>query len=269
MADRPVCAVIEPELAAYALGALEPPEAESVRGHLERCPNCRAAYEAHLTTLEAFVARLSRRSASKRLRDRLTALAKANPVGQRRWRGWWRRAAVGVSALAVAGLLAWAIVLQREINDVRREARATTSAEVVAGRSVGTDYLETLAAHEEFLYILFEDDVRHVEMHAVDHAGEAEALYIWSASEEKGVLLSRGLPPPPPGMVYALWFETDVGRVPAGLFLPDASRHARLVVERVGRLDAVRVHSLAVTLMPAEGASSEAGVVVLRGALEE
>jgi anti-sigma-K factor RskA len=117
------------ELAAYALGALEPGEAAELEAHLKECKRCRA----ELLWFEPVVAALpeagERHEAPKRVRDRVMAEVRAdarrsrdaeNATAGRRAPGWlgrlrsgaygWKPAvALATMALAVVAVLGYAV----------------------------------------------------------------------------------------------------------------------------------------------------------------
>ncbi len=255
------CAEVREELGPYTIGALERAAQEAVEDHLRDCSDCQAEAVAYGEVSDALSLALPLKPAPEALRDRVMAAAgipRPPAALPRPFR--WRQALVAAAAgVAIVGTLAWAIVLQLQLNDVRDENR-----DLVA--LLDGDASSRLSAHENIIYLLFEEDMAHVELEAVDSAKAAEALYVWSPADRIGVLLCNDLPHPPAGMAYQLWFESDGSFSDGGMLMPDAEGSARLIVQ--GGKNEIRSpwQSLIVTLETADGSPEPTGQVVLRGA---
>lgn len=133
------CAEVQAMLAAHALGALEPWEQRAVETHIAACPACRTALSRHQRTAVALDLGLAPIAPPAALRRRLLAeivrsgaaadlpfaptaafTPGRNAHGDRRW----RRAAIGLSAVAAALLVALVIVgmLLRQAEGARDDA---------------------------------------------------------------------------------------------------------------------------------------------------
>ena len=71
-----------------------------------------------------------------------------------------------------------------------------------------------------------------------------------SKAHDSSVLLADGMPPPPSGKDYELWYRVDGQMVPVGVFAPDDDGTVRQRLERVPE------DLVGVTLEP-EGGSKE------------
>lgn len=97
------------ELAAYALGALEPGEAAAFERHLEGCERCRGDLRWLQPAVQSLPEAVERRQPPPRLRESLMAEVRADvrPVKKPRYRWSWRPAvafaAIVLLAAAVAG----------------------------------------------------------------------------------------------------------------------------------------------------------------------
>lgn len=91
------------DLAAFALGALSPPEAERLEGHLEECERCRAELRWLSAAVEALPSTVEQLEPPSRLRRRVlkAVRAEAAPGG-----GWPARVPVARPAVALGAVLA-------------------------------------------------------------------------------------------------------------------------------------------------------------------
>ena len=157
------------DAAAYALGALEPAEADAFREHLESCPVCRDEVAALEGVVQALPMTAPQRPAPPALRRRVLRAARAAPksdLSRRRptWSAgqWWnigRSVAVATLALALAVLVVLAVV-------------SGSSTRVVEARVSGV-------------------------------AGTAQLR----VTNERGELIVHHLSAPPAGHIYEVWLK--------------------------------------------------------------
>lgn len=93
------------DAAAYALGALEPAEAEAFRKHLETCAVCRAEVESFGAVVDVLPMSVAQYRAPARLRKRVHAEIKTNPARQQAP----GRTSLRVRRPVLAGLVALAV----------------------------------------------------------------------------------------------------------------------------------------------------------------
>lgn len=90
---------------------------------------------------------------------------------------------------------------------------------------------------------------------------------LWNERTKTWVFYSFGMPPPPPGKEYQVWFMTErEGPVSAGLFTPDQTGTGVLLTKPPSRLFG-EIKAAAVTLEPAGGLPKPSGEMYLRGSL--
>ncbi|SFC42620.1 anti-sigma factor [Streptomyces aidingensis] len=227
---------------AYALHALSGPERTAFERHVSACPPC--AQE--VRELTATAARLGGAVAVEpppelraRVLRRITAVRQEPPrvprqppgpagdvrAGSRRLPGLLL-AACAAGLLLVSGVAVWQ---HREADQARRQAA------------------ETAAAQQEVMSVLAAPDAR---MTGGPLPGGGKGTVVVSSSADRAVFLASGLPQPPDGMVYQLWFD-DAGTMrPAGLLQPehDGGTEAMLMDGALGR-----AAGMGITVEPAGG----------------
>jgi hypothetical protein len=210
-----------------ALGALDAEESAAVRAHAAACARCRAL----LADAEGTAARLALsvplHRAPASLRERVLAQVIPHPTaaptplpraGRSHTgiagalmhfnRRWGAMAAV-VLVVPLAGLLVWAMFLQSEVNDLKRENQQIqeTQTDIVLmalPTSLRRDFVPT------------------------EHAGTARGMVSWNPDVGKCAVRVRDLPPPEPGTSYQVFFEGQMGPRPAGELKPDEDGIATL-----------------------------------------
>jgi anti-sigma-K factor RskA len=153
------------DVAAYALGALEPAEAESFEAHLETCAACRDELSAYQTVVDALPMSAPQHPAPRRLRRRVlsTVRAEARARGDQRP----RRRSMRTPAVALAAVLAAVVV--------------TVVALALSGG--GGPHTRVYAAR------------------VTGSRGSAEVRI----TGDQAQLVVRHFPPPPAGKIYEVW----------------------------------------------------------------
>lgn len=201
------------QLAAYALGALEPGEAAEVEAHLADCERC----QAHLRWLEPAVQVLpesvERHKPPKGVRDRVMAEVRADArrsvegEGRPGWLGWLRSGSYGFKPALALAAVALALV-------------AFVGYEV--GSNGGGDSTAPVAEQTQ---------------------EEASGIKVAMVSEGKGGTLKlENVRPLPDDRVLEAWVQRDgeVEAVPA-LFVPDHEGNASTVIEDMDGVEVVMV----------------------------
>lgn len=183
-------------LAPYLLGALEPEERARVEAHLDECSEC----QAELENLSAAVLALDLASAEAPppdLRGRvMTQIKPAEviqlPARRTRWRLGW------VAAAVVAALASFAVLTGDPFED-----------------------------------LLLSGDLTTVEFTATEAYGAAppRADLHFSPSSGLAAVEFEGLQAPEEGKTYELWLINEEGTSAAGIFTPDASGRARVLIQ--------------------------------------
>lgn len=241
-------ALIEQDVAAYALGGLDAAAATAVEDHLAECPACRELLREYQEVTRLLPLALPAAQPPADAREALLARAGGRRRGWRRGRivAWLPRSLPGRVALAsMAAVLALAIgyVVWAGL----REDPPSNPADVV----------EQLQER---------DDVRIMAMTGSENAPGAVAQLIVAPDDDRAGLVASGLPILRRGQCYQLWFVREDGsRVSGGIFWEDDDGSAIALVELPGDLSEFRW--LGVTEEPYPGSPAPTGPNVLRGEL--
>lgn len=171
------------DAAAYALGALEPAEAEAFRRHLDRCAVCRDELEALEGVVQALPMAAPQCPVPGRLRRRVMRAIREEPHpvharGRSRWTLGWRPNVRPLIATAATAAVAGAVVAGVELS-----ATSTAPARLIDAQVIGS-------------------------------TGSAQ-LHV---SAGRGELVVRHLPAPPHGDVYEVWLQSGhAAPVPASV----------------------------------------------------
>lgn len=267
-------------LAAYALGALDGPEARTLEEHLAACRECGAEAARWLDTASTLalaaehveppaelraailesVRTIAQSSGSSRTSPQAEAgsdgerksgsnVIEMRPAAPRRWRTPVSFGAIA-AAVAIISLTAALLVLWYRSNELqRRYEREHTAVEVLARQ---------VAEEREARELLTAPQARLAQLAGTAVAREASARLAFDPQTGRAMLFAYNLPPAPPGKAYQLWYIEDLARpVPGGLFNADARGRAVLRdhVPEAGRKASV----FAVTLEPQSGVSAPTG----------
>jgi anti-sigma factor RsiW len=196
------------DVAAYALGALEPPEAEEMKAHLDGCGECRADLRWFAPAVEVLPESVAQLEAPAELRERLLAEVESEAAD--------RKAAPAAREPPTS----------RIASIFLRPATGLAAAAVVAAGVGG--------------YAL-RDDAEETETFPVSAAvpGSSATLEV---SDESATLQARRVPRAPKGSVYQVWVEEDGKVVPSSLLVPrEDGTAAAPVPEVLHGADAVMV----------------------------
>jgi anti-sigma-K factor RskA len=224
------CNEVRDILDAYAIGALGVGESAQIEVHLADCVRCweelgKAQRTAALLALSVPIQQappdIERRIMAEVRREvaSIRQVPKARLLQKLRI-GW----ASAAAALATASLaaLAFAGVLQAQVNDVRNENDNLESQLLTANRELGRqiETVNSLAQEQSSAIAVFSNGSPAVEMGAMD-PGESTIWYRWSADQRTGVVTCENVPPPPDGHVYQIWFASNSIRYPVDSFTPE------------------------------------------------
>ncbi len=231
--------------AAYALGALDPPESAQLEEHLrEGCEICDSEIAEHRRSVEALGSLLEERTPPARAEERFLArLASGDRqdeasrvVRPARVTGGWLRWLPAAAAVLVAALALWITVdSRREVARLEREFAAfeTTTDPIVS------------------IY----------DLEATPAAAGARARATFDPRTQLWRLFAHDLVPPPAGLTYQGWLVAGDTSHDLGTFLPDETGHAFLALRLPGDPAEARVR---VTLEPAGGSERPTGSPVFR-----
>ncbi len=262
-------------LAAQALTALDATEVRDLEAHLQSCTECRS----QLSEWEDTATRLAFASLEARplepsthLRGRILEAVRADATvrgttqqaedGHRRspsnvvppkqspkWSSaqTWGAIAAGV---VLTGLVATLFVLWKQNREARQELAGLT-AQV-------RDTQQQLIQQRQVMEIVTAPGTRLKELTGTREMPGAHAMIAYDKNG-RAVLMAQGLPPPPAGKAYQLWFIAGGKPMPGRVFATDASGAGTLndqvPAEALG--DAV----FAITLEPKNGMPAPTGAI--------
>ncbi len=278
------------QAALYALGALGKADRNRFEAHLEACLDCVREVESLLPVVHHLPQTAAPVDPPPALRDRVLRevagwtppppepaepppdptpieepalhpppapsappAPRASGLGPRFW-------LVALLIVATAGGGGFYVAaLHREIADLRAAAQsADTRADILELEATVAD-LEA-ARRDEVIAIATDPTVQSLTLAGQPLAPVGTGRALWT---ESGLMafLATGLPPPPDGETYQLWFVTpEAAPVPAALILPEAGGSATVTLQIP---EGVTPAAMAVTIEPADGALQPTGDVYL------
>jgi anti-sigma-K factor RskA/putative zinc finger protein len=267
-------------LAAQALNALEETEVRDLESHLQSCADCRS----QLSEWEGTAARLAFASLEARplepspqLRERILETVRAdvtahgtttqavdgfrqqpsNVVPLQRPGTWssaqtWGAIAAGV---VLVGLVATLFVLWKQNREARQElARLTEQVR---------DAQQQLVQQRQLIEIVAAPGTQMTELAGTKLMPEAHAMLAYDKNG-RAILMAKGLPPPPAGKAYQLWFIAGGKPMPGKVFTTDASGAGTLKDQIPPQARNAAV--FAITLEPENGVESPTGEMYLSSA---
>jgi anti-sigma-K factor RskA len=254
------------DLASFAMQNLPAEESASIRAHLETCATCRAELAQTYGDLALYGLSVEQRTLPEGARDRfLSKIAATQPVKQivksaeiipvstrssRRGKGFW----ISWSAVAALAAACIALVVQnRALNDeLNDESKLVKNLAAQASRA--QQIVEVLTAPNAQRVTLTEGKA--------PVQPSARAIYL---PERGGLILqAANLKPLPNDKTYELWvIPTNGAPVPAGLFRPDATGSATLILPPLSA--GITAKTLAVTVENVAGATTPTMPIVLAG----
>ncbi|MFP5229206.1 MAG: anti-sigma factor domain-containing protein [Acidobacteriota bacterium] len=254
------------DLDLYAMQVLDPQERVPIEAHLRECAECRAALAgargelAFLTmsvddaTLppgvrDRFVARIAQTAGSTEPQN--ISVKPVSVLRRPRLSVWIPWALVAAMLILVAGLETKVQNLTREMGRQAETARTQAEANARARR---------------VLDLLTASDAQHVMLTAAQTHPVPSARAVYLASRGELILQATNLARVPESKTYELWIIPANGEppVPAGLFRPDASGNASLVLPPLPT--GVQAKAFGITVEGASGSKTPTLPIVLSGA---
>jgi anti-sigma-K factor RskA len=255
-------------LALHALSALDGSEERELQEHLETCALCRHESEQWQATAAALAYVAAPVEPPAELRERILKRIRtedqATPAEPARVLEFSRPAsptraplpwfAAIAAAIIFVALSAGLIVLSRENRAAQRElARLSQTL---------TEQTQQLALENKIVQALTAPGTRAAELAGTKDAPNAHAVLAVDRQSGRAILVARGLPAPPSGKAYQLWFiASGKPPVPGRVFSTDAAGNA--VIEDQLPSSASNASVFAVTLEPKEGVPAPTGHMYL------
>lgn len=266
-------------LAAQALNALDPNDAQLLETHLESCSDCRsqlsdwqntaawlsfAAIEAKpLEPASEVRSRILQAIRSDSTSVKSTDVAEtvrspgANviPLNQKRPRAWTSAQTWG--AIAAALVL---VVLGASLFVLWQQNRAARNELVRLREQVQEAQSEFRRLHDA-IELVAAPGTRMAELAGTNEMPGAHATLAFDKNG-RAILMAKGLPPPPAGKAYQLWFIAGGRPIPGKVFTTDSSG-AGMVSDQIPA-DALKAAVFAITLEPEGGVQQPTGAMYLK-----
>lgn len=256
------------DLTLYAMQALSTEESAAVRLHLAECAQCRddlAEISGELALVAMSVEQHAiPEGARQRFIDRISAPSTAaqpfahTPVIPIDTPRPMRMAAVWLPWAAVAALLVVAVSLGLKVQLLHQQLQRES--QVAATQAAANQHAQ------EVLDVLTAPAAQHVLLTAAKTRPAPSARAVYLASKGALILQASNLDPLPEDKAYELWVIPANGSapVPAGLFRPDASGSASLVLPRLPK--GIAAKAFGVTIEKASGSETPTAPIILSGA---
>jgi Anti-sigma-K factor rskA, C-terminal/Putative zinc-finger len=255
------------DLALYAIQALSPDENRQVQAHLDECPECRAALaevlaDAALVCMsveqqtlpdgarQRFLARIENTAqiSASVSAPRETALVPEKPrASSLGWLGW----VAAVAAIAVAAYLGnHNMRLQRQLDQNGAQI-AQLSAQA--------------ARAQQLMDALTSPEAKQVTLTETKQAAQPTGHATYLPNRGALIFVANHLHPIAANKTYELWLIPANGKapLPAGLFRPDASGNASVVLPPLP--EGVEAKAFGVTVEDAQGSSTPTLPIIMAG----
>jgi len=256
------------DLVLYAMQNLSEEESAVVRLHLADCAHCRAEVAEIAGDLALVAMSVEQHpapeGARQRFIDRISASAAAQPPAKSapviaiNAPRPARRPAVWIPWAAVAALLVLAVSLGIKVNVLNHEIQRQS--DLAAAQAASAQHAQ------EVLDVLTAPTAQRVLLTAANTRPTPTARAVYLASRGALILQASNLEPLPENKTYELWVIPANGSapVPAGLFRPDASGSASLVLPQLPK--GVAAKAFGVTIEKASGSATPTAPIILSGA---
>jgi len=262
--------ISQEDLALHAMQALSSEESAPIRVHLAECAVCRAALAALSGELALVAMSVEQHAvpvgARQRFLDRIApAAAPAQPVPQTAAETTVvsidsprpaPRVAPWIPWAAVAAMILVAVSLQWRVSSLNKELQLQS--DEIARQTAAS------ARAREVLDVLTAPAAQRVVLTAAKTPPSPTARAVYLPSRGALILQASNLGLIPAGKVYELWVIPANGApIPAGLFRPDASGSASVVLPELPK--GVPAKAFGVTIENAGGSATPTAPIVLSG----
>jgi anti-sigma-K factor RskA len=253
-------------LAAQALNALDPDDSQMLEAHLESCPDCRAQLSQLQNTAAclAFAAMEAkplepgadvRTRILQAVRSEVSSSKNVIPLNPKPLRTWtltqqWGALAAGFAIVVLGASL---FVLWQQNLTARRELIVVTQEmqDAQAERERLRDAIALMTA----------PGTRLMELAGTNEMPSAHATLAFDQNG-RAILMAKGLPPPPKGKAYQLWFIAGGRAMPGKVFVTDSSG-AGMLNDQIPA-EALNAAVFAITLEPEGGVKQPTGAMYLK-----
>lgn len=266
MSTRPH--IPQEDLALYAMQALAPEEQQAAQAHLDMCAYCRAALLEAMTDVAVVGLSAEQQALPEGARQRLMARIANTPQATAQaskpavpqpgreesrtgfglgWLGW----AVALAMLAVAGYLGYGNHrLQEQLSEDRGQ---------IARLAAGADRAEELTE------ALTSPAAKQVTLTETKRPAQPVGHATYLPTKGALIFVASNLRPVPENKTYELWLIPANGKapMPAGLFRPDASGSASVVLPTLPQ--GVEAKAFGVTIEDAQGSATPTLPIVMAG----
>lgn len=263
-------------LAVHGLGALDASDARALETHLRDCDECRHELKEWEVTASVLALDAAPIAPSLQVRDRILNAARADVANSNPGRtvdvSTSQREASNVVSLPTqrkgspaipswfaiaAGLVFFVLlgslfVLWRQ-NKAASEELARLSAQVREAK-------QQMAQQREAIEIVTAPGARMSELAGTKQMPGAHGMVAFDKNG-RAILMAKGLPPPPAGKAYQLWFIAGGKPMPGKVFMTDESGTGSLSDHMPA--EAMGGAVFAITLEPAGGVQAPTGAVYL------
>ena len=261
--------ISEEDLSLYAMRSLAPAEDAAVQRHLDTCAECRS----RLADIIGGVALLAlavpqeplpaeaRDRFLKRLHTEASATApvparnvlkmpEPQPAPSRSWFG-------GLGWAAAAAALLFAAYLGNNAHNLQQQLAAQDSQ--ISQLSV------QVSRSQQIMDVLTSHTAKRVTLTETKAAAQPTAHVIYAKDRAALIFVASNLHPVPANKTYELWLIPANGQapIPAGLFRPDASGSASIVLPPIP--EGVDAKAFGVTIEEAQGAMTPTLPIVMAG----
>jgi hypothetical protein len=215
------CKVVEEQIEAYAVGALDQAEASEIAAHLAGCPSCRRqarSYDSAVAALPDALAAASPLRAHPAVKDRIMRRIETTPPGGRR-RQWIWPAVAAVAGLALLISTGWGYRTSEQLTHERG-----VNAELQAKLEARVPSKDQLTVFE----IVDSPSTTKLSMRSTDGSGAYGKIFTKADASDVVVMVNR-LSQPQPGQTYLLWLTSSGNTRLAGRLDVDSDGFAYLI----------------------------------------
>jgi hypothetical protein len=260
--------IAQEDLALFAMHGSSEEEKVAVRAHVEACADCRAELEKVTRDLAMVAMSVDQHPLPEGARQRfMERIASAPATPQRTTQAPVIEIRSGQQARRPVAWVPWALAAALALVAVLLGVKINTLNQELGSERHELAELSAANAHaQEVLDVLTAPKAQRVLLTASKAAPAPSARAIYLAARGGLILQASNMGPLPENKTYELWVIPANGSapIPAGLFRPDATGSASLVLPQlpVG----VEAKAFGVTIERAEGSATPTAPIILSGA---